>query len=386
MGDGGLPSDETLSGLTDRLAELAEGYDRSGAFPAHCFDQVRDAGLIALTVRTDLGGGGAGIAQAARVLAAVARGDPSTALILAMTYGFGLKTRGLEGAERRAADIVLRDVVAHGTLVGELRVEPDLGTPSRGGLPATIARRHADGWRITGRKTYATGSSGLGWCSVMARTDEDEPRIGRFLVRADAAGVTIAESWDHLGMRATVSHDMIFDEVHIGAGQVIGLGAPQPARPTPDDVAGALWNALSIPVIYHGVALAARDWLGGYLNGRVPTNLGAPLSSLPRVQENFGEIETLLLANDMTLSAATAIAEAAERGSIETVEAVKHLVTANAVRAVQIGLELTGNPGLSRVNPLERHYRNVMCSRIHSPQSDTILRNTGRKALERLDR
>jgi len=49
---------------------------------------------------------------------------------------------------------------------------------------------------------------------------------------------------------------------------------------------------------------------------------------------------------------------------------------------VQIGLELTGNPGLSRHNPLERHYRDVLCSRIHSPQDDTILTGAGRAGLD----
>ena len=48
---------------------------------------------------------------------------------------------------------------------------------------------------------------------------------------------------------------------------------------------------------------------------------------------------------------------------------------------MEIGLELTGNPGLSRANPLERHYRDVLCSRIHSPQADTILVAAGRVAL-----
>lgn len=60
---------------------------------------------------------------------------------------------------------------------------------------------------------------------------------------------------------------------------------------------------------------------------------------------------------------------------------IKYVATANAIRAVEIGLELTGNPGISRKNPLERHYRDVLCSRIHSPQTDTILIAAGRAAL-----
>ncbi|MNN65235.1 hypothetical protein D3C81_1807210 [compost metagenome] len=48
---------------------------------------------------------------------------------------------------------------------------------------------------------------------------------------------------------------------------------------------------------------------------------------------------------------------------------------------VELALEVSGNPGLSRGNALERHYRNVLCSRIHTPQSDAVLIKAGRAAL-----
>ncbi|WP_242055568.1 hypothetical protein [Nostoc flagelliforme] len=47
-----------------------------------------------------------------------------------------------------------------------------------------------------------------------------------------------------------------------------------------------------------------------------------------------------------------------------------------------IGLELIGNPGLSKKNPLERHYRDVLCSRIHTPQNDAICLSLGKSALK----
>jgi alkylation response protein AidB-like acyl-CoA dehydrogenase len=62
---------------------------------------------------------------------------------------------------------------------------------------------------------------------------------------------------------------------------------------------------------------------------------------------------------------------------------VKFNVTANAIRAVELALELTGNHGLSRRNPLERHHRDVLCSRIHTPQNDSILLAAGQLAFER---
>lgn len=129
------------------------------------------------------------------------------------------------------------------------------------------------------------------------------------------------------------------------------------------------------------MARAARDWLRAYLNDRVPSNLGASLATLPRVQEKFGEIEALLQVNRTLVRDAAARIDAGDPPPAVEANAIKYVATANAIRAVEIGLELTGNPGISRHNPLERHYRDVLCSRIHSPQTDTILIAAGRAAL-----
>jgi alkylation response protein AidB-like acyl-CoA dehydrogenase len=61
--------------------------------------------------------------------------------------------------------------------------------------------------------------------------------------------------------------------------------------------------------------------------------------------------------------------------------AIKLTVTNNAVAVVEDALSLTGNHGLTRVNPLERHYRDVLCGRIHTPQDDSTRIGLGRAAL-----
>ena len=60
---------------------------------------------------------------------------------------------------------------------------------------------------------------------------------------------------------------------------------------------------------------------------------------------------------------------------------VKLTVTNNAVTAVEEALSLTSNHGLSRNNPLERHYRDVLCGRVHTPQDDATRVAAGRLAL-----
>jgi alkylation response protein AidB-like acyl-CoA dehydrogenase len=312
--------------------------------------------------------------------------------------------------ERRWPTDVYRQVcessVRGVALINALRVEPELGTPARGGLPATTAHRASDGWRISGHKIYATGSPLLSWLLVWARTDDAEPLVGSFLVPADAPGVRIDETWDHLGMRATGSHDVILDGVDVPS--AYALDVRRPSDWTGSSPVATAWNCVLVSAVYHGAALAARDWLLRYLHERVPANLGAPLASLPRFQSAVGQIQALLHTSDRLLTAVSQEVDAArlaphapsrDAGAAQAPQPAtgftpglapdlaqsaalaKLTATGNAIRAVELGLELTGNPGLSRRNPLERHYRDVLCSRVHTPQDDTILASAGKAAL-----
>lgn len=373
-------SQVVLDSITRRLAATAEAFDRSAVFPQANFDILAEEGLIGLTVSPRFGGRGAGWAESLRVLEAVARGEPSTALILFMTYGYHAQPTRVQSWPPHIYEALAHQAVAGGGLIGGLRVEPELGTPVRGGLPKTIARRTADGWAISGNKIYSTGSTGLTWFSVWAKTNEPEPRVGNFLVAANSPGITILPAWDHLGMRATVSHEVVFDGTPTRADHAVDVRAPADWAPKPGDNAQGFWNALAISTIYDGVARSARDWLREYLKGRVPSNLGASLATLHRVQEKFGAIDALLQVNRTLIETAARKADAGDPPGAVEANNIKYIATGNAIQAVEIGLELTGNPGLSRGNPLERHYRDVLCSRIHSPQTDTILVAGGRAA------
>jgi len=375
-------SDELLEQLTRRFAATAEDYDRRAVFPQENFQVLHEAGLLGLTVDPELGGRGAGLQETLRVLFAVAKGEPSTALILFMTYGYyaGMFSR-TDRWPREVYTRMAREAASEISLIGGLRVEPELGTPVRGGLPKTIARRTSSGYSITGTKIYSTGSTGLRWYAVWAKTDEPEPRVGTFLVRADSPNIRIEPAWDHLGMRATVSHAVSFEDTPTPFEHALDVRTQAEWAPKPGEAANSgIWNALAISTIYHAVACAARDWLVGYLKERAPSNLGAALATLPRVQEKFGEIEALLGVNRVLIDNAARLADAGSPPSAVQSNLIKHTVTSNAIEAVEIGLQLTGNPGLSRRNPLERHYRDVLCSRIHSPQSDTILVAAGKAA------
>ncbi|VEF72154.1 acyl-CoA dehydrogenase [Pseudomonas chlororaphis] len=138
--------DALLQGIGQQLGATAHLYDESGAFPRDNFALLHQHGLLALTVPKHLGGGGASLALARKVISAVAKGEPSTALILVMQY---LQHSRLQDSKSWPEALRLRvaaDAVHDGALINALRVEPDLGTPARGG-PRRPAGDHRPAYR-----------------------------------------------------------------------------------------------------------------------------------------------------------------------------------------------------------------------------------------------
>ena len=370
--DSDLTSPQRLAALTGSLAQRAAHYDTTGDFPHDNFAQLQDAGLLALALPARLGGNECNLATALRVITAVAKGDPSTALILTMQYLHSLRLRSASGWPVALQQQVAADIINQGALINSLRVEPALGTPARGGLPATQARRTKEGWLLEGEKIYSTGSHGLRWFLVWGATDDPQPLTGSFLVPASAPGVRIIDDWDHLGMRATCSHRIIFNQVKIPLDQAINLSE----QPVVQDPQETLWMSVLLSAVYDAVAQSAQQWLHDFLQHRVPSALQAPLATLPRFQTIAGRIDTLLFSNQTLLqSAAAGNLEPARGGQL------KHLVTSQAIQAVELAIEAAGNPGLSRRSDLQRHLRNVLCARIHTPQDDVILQTAGQRIL-----
>lgn len=368
---GGDDLESTLATLVAEFAASAGAYDRDNRFPHDNIRRLHESGLIARVLPVELGGRGAGLGEALDIVRNIARGEASTALVLALQYSVGSRLgEDTPGWPRELRLRIARDILHHGALINALRVEPELGTPVRGGIPATVARPDGDGWRLSGSKIYSTGAPGLTWMLVLAHSAGDAPQVGYWLVHRDSPGIRIVEDWDHLGMRASASHKVEFDDVFVPRNHTLEL---QPAgTPAVPDAHTARWAGVLIPAVYDGVARAARDWLVEFASTRKPSNLGRALATLPRFQETVGEIDALLLSNDRLFAGAA-------DGSIplHQLGQIKYLVTNQAIAAVEKAVQISGNPGLSRANPLERHYRDVLCSRIHAPQNDTLLAGAG---------
>nr|WP_202388200.1 acyl-CoA dehydrogenase family protein [Nocardioides flavescens] len=360
------------------MAATAPEHDRTGDVPWAGLEAAHRAGLLTATVATRHGGPGLGLVDTARVLVALGEGDPSVALMAANN----LNTHQAQAAHphwpEAAYDDLLRRSQTGPALANAIRAEPELGAPARGGLPKTTARRAAEGWSLSGHKAYATGGEALAYHVVWVVTDEPTPRVGHLLVPADAPGISWIRTWDHLGLRASNTHDVVYDDVLVPAENFVEIPLTDGVYRDPAATAGP--GSFGHPALYLGVARAARTAFVTYAQERVPAALGRPIATTERIQSVAGEIEAQIGQAEALLFGTLLRLEAGHDVGPQ-LSVVKVQIARSVVAAVQAAVAALGNPALSRANPLERHLRDVLCVRIHPPQEDTALLAAGRRVL-----
>lgn len=368
--------------LAARFHERAAENDAAGRFPYANFDDLRVAGAPALTVPERFGGWGASLLETVMFQERLGMGDGSTALAFAMH----LQTIGMGASgEKWQPDLfatLCREVIERGALVNSCATEPEMGSPSRGGKPATTATRDGNHWRIQGHKSFASLSPVLDYFIIPAALDGEET-VARFLIpRSDQ--VEIRETWDSMGMRSTGSHDIVLHDVRVPDSNIVSrasVGTPDPTRITLNP-----WFTLNVCAVYLGVAAAAQQTALDYAATRTPTALGKPIATLESIQRRVGEAE-------LALQAARALmyhtAEAWDRSPDErpgmgaALLIAKLSVTNAAIAVVDHAMRVVGGTSMTHQTPLERYYRDVRAGLFHPPFDDSALPLLGRVTLQR---
>jgi alkylation response protein AidB-like acyl-CoA dehydrogenase len=358
--------------LASLFAERAVLHDQEGSFPFKNFADMREAGYLKLTVPQEFGGDGISLYQLVMLQERLAYGDGSTALAVGWHIGQILHLRTTRKWPEAIFADLCRSVVSDGTMINTFASEAASGSPSRGGKPETTALPTADGWLITGRKTFSTLSPILDRFVVSAYIP-DEDSTSDFLVhRTDQ--VTIVETWDTLGMRATGSHDVVLDGVVVDKTmRLSGKGV--------DDGGGWL---LHIPACYMGIALAARDYALAFARSYRPNHMNEPISALPSVQHAIAEMEIELRTARILLYAAADRwdREKENRPALKAeLGLAKYVATNNAIKIVDLAMRIVGASSLSRKQPLERYYRDVRAGLHNPPMDSTVLHNLANAAL-----
>ena len=251
---------ERCRSLAADFASRAAQHDREASHPLENYAALRDAGLYALNIPTELGGAGVGLLGYSLAAEELAQGCASTALSFNMHLSIVGPLMESPLVPTRHQEAVAHMVVHDKKLIAGNYSEPTtsglVGTP----VPLTRARRVDGGYRITGRKAFASMLEAADYCAVMAYPDEATAPTAAMILLVppdSAAGRRVEEVWDTLGMRATRSDSMVLDECWV-ADDALMVRA--------DDIVpfrrdGANWSWASYTAVYLGVAVAAYNAL-----------------------------------------------------------------------------------------------------------------------------
>ena len=377
----------------DRFAARAHRYDSEASFPFENYADLREAGLLALTIPTRHGGLGADYTTYTLVSAELGRWCGATALTFNMhacsmlwssqiadDLPMPAEDRALH--ERRRARIYER-VVRDGAIFAQPFSEPDSAAAAGQAPFGTTARKVEGGWRVSGVKHFASLAGAAHYYGVLCT--EDRPGEGPSVVDtlylavpADAPGAQIFGSWDPVGMRGTVSRSLRFTDVFVGDDAMVmprGLYYQAALR----------WPHMFLTLCptYLGIAQAAFDFTAAYLRGEAPGSPGRGARQSPSKQLAVGEMRLKLeQAKALFYRAVTEARLDPPKDSRLRAYAAQHTVMEHANDICRLAVRTCGGRSIMKSMPLERLYRDSRCGSLMLPWTAEIcLERLGRESL-----
>ncbi|HMQ91815.1 MAG TPA: acyl-CoA dehydrogenase family protein [Amaricoccus sp.] len=353
--------------LLPELEAGAAAADEGDRFVAENYARLRAAGLVEAGVPVELGGGGAEVAELAEMLRILAHGCGSTALAFAMhTHQVAIPAWRWRHRQVAAMEPLLRRIAAE-----RLILLSSGGSDWIGG--SGEARRVECGYRITARKVFTSGAEAGDILMTGAILEEDGERsVLHFGAPMKAPEVRIEQTWRTLGMRGTGSNDVVIEDLFVADAAVPLKRKAGEWHPLFQIIA-----TIAFPLIYGvylGVAESARDIAVGLARKRPPS---------PHALALAGRMETALRAAQIAhgaMLAEVARNDPSER-SVNEVMIGRTLVGENAIRAVELAMELAGGAGFYRAAGLERRFRDVQGARYHPLQAGPQAQYAGAMAL-----
>jgi alkylation response protein AidB-like acyl-CoA dehydrogenase len=363
--------------LAEDFASRAAGHDRDATDPVENYLALRRAGFYGLNIPSELGGGGIGLLGWSLAAEELAQGCASTALSFNMHLSVVGPLMESPLVARAIKERLARMVVHEGTLIGGNFSEPTtsglVGTP----VPLTRARRVDGGYRLTGRKAFASMIAAADYVMVMAYPDEaTSPTAAMLLlVPPDAPGRRVEKVWDTLGMRATRSDSLILDECWVPDEAL--LVRADDILPFRRDGANWFWG--SYTAVYLGVAVAAYKAITATVHARTPPGFTQSLAYHPDVRRQVGEMSADLEAARLLTHQAAWLSDT-QGPTPETLSALyraKYFVGEAVTRITRTAMTLGGAHALFKTSPLERYFRDGAVAPVQFPPRDFCLSTLG---------
>lgn len=356
---------------------VAREYDRREEFPRELWRKACGLGFIGLFLKKEYGGLGLGFLEFAMVMEEFWRVDPGCGNILLTAFGSELiQLYGTEEQKKRYLPPLTKGKAIMGTAI----TEPDAGSDILSIL--TLARRDGNSYVINGTKQFITNGSIANYLAVFCQVHpEAESRLKRFgviIVETDRPGFSALKITGKMGIRASDTAEIRFNEVRVPKENLIGTGEGEGFSQIMQ-----LFNINRVIAASQGIGVAqgALDKAIQYVKKR--KQFGQPLAALQATQFRIAEMATWVeAARNLCYQAGWML----DRGKVDPklISIAKYLSGEVGVKVTNDALQLHGGYGYIADYDIERFYRDAKIVEIYEGTKEIEKNTIARELLGRI--
>lgn len=344
--------------IADSIREFAKQYiypfqrewDDKQIFPVDLFKKLGEMGFMGVLVPEEYGGSGFGYDEYITVVDELGKADPSIGLSVAAHNSLCTNHILTFGSEEQKKKWIPK--LATGEWIGAWGLT-EAGTGSDAGNMSCTAKLEGDEWVINGTKNFITHGKSGDIAVVMTRTGEKGDKRGAtaIVVERGTPGFKAGRKEDKLGMRASETTEMIFDNVRVPKDNALGnIG---------DGFKQALsildGGRISIAALSLGVAKGAYEASLQYSKER--EQFGKPISAFQGISFKLADMATEIEASELLTYKAAWAKENNEPNTTVLCAMAKGMASETSVKVSSEAVQIHGGYGYTKDYPVERYYR-----------------------------
>lgn len=344
------------------IAATASERDKTKEFPGENFRQMGELGLMGMMIPEIYGGEEADAVSYVLALSEIAYSCASTSVVMSVQNSIVCESLYKFGTEEQKLKFLVP--LASGEIIGAFALtEPDAGSDPVS--QATTAVREGDSYVINGTKRFITSGKNGSVVLVTAKTDESVGHrgISCFIVPKGTPGLVVGHMEDKMGLRASDTTDVIFENCRVPAANILG----EEGDGFKIAMSGLDSGRIGIAAQSLGVAQAAFDAAVKYAQKR--KQFGSVISKHQAIRFQIADMATQIEAARQLIFSAASMKD---RGEPYTKEAsiaklfASEMVNKVTARAIQIH----GGYGFTKDYNVERYYRDARVFTIYEGTSE----------------
>lgn len=324
-------------------------WDDNQIFPVLVFKKLGELGLMGVLVPQEYGGSGFGYAEYVTAIEELAKVDPSVGLSMAahnsLCTGHIMQFGNEEQKKKYLPKLASAEYLGAWGLT-----EHNTGSDS-GGM-STTAVKDGDDWVLNGAKNFITHAISGDVAVVIVRTGEkgDSKGMSAFIVEKGTLGLTSGKKEDKLGMRASETAELIFDNCRVPQANLLGNvgdGFIQAMKVLDG-------GRISIAALSLGIAKGAYEAALKYAKERV--QFGKPIAQHQAIAFKLADMATTIEASELLIYKAVGKKNANQKVTLDGAMA-KYYSSEVAVKVSTDAIQVLGGYGYTKDFPVERFYR-----------------------------